>query len=303
MSRPAPGVILAYHRVGEFARDPFSLSVRPETFAAQLTTLRAIAQPVPLADVGTRQVPTFAVTLDDGYADAVDVAEPILTRTDVPATLFVASDVLTGHEEFWWDRLEHVLLDGDSAAPALDIEIRGRRLRVDVRAASGRQRALRALNHRLRCLPKTEIDELVAAVGSQVGRNPEPCAAHHHVTAEQLVGVAGRDVVDIGGHTRSHTMLTALDDRAQRDEIEGSRRALEAAASRPVSSFAYPFGNPGSFDASVAAVARRAGYHRACINISGRVDRRTDRYLLPRLPVYEWPPERLVDEVGRALEQ
>ena len=303
MSRTAPGVILAYHRVGDLARDPFSLSVRPETFASQLDALRAIAQPVALADVGTRDTPTFAVTLDDGYADAIEVAEPILTRMELPATLFVASDILTRHEEFWWDRLEHVLLDGESAAPALDIEVRGRPLHVDVRTASGRQRALRALNHRLRCLPRAEIDELVAAVAAQVGRSPEPCREHGHADADQLVGVAARGIVDVGGHTRSHTMLTALDGGAQRDEIEGSRRALEAVTSRAVRSFAYPFGNPGSFDASVAAVARRAGYERACINISGRVDRRTDRYLLPRLPVYDWPAERLVAEVGRALEQ
>jgi len=301
MKRTAPGVILAYHRIGQLARDPFSMAVPQERFAAQLGALREAVHAVPLAEIGAHDRPTFAVTLDDGYADAVD-AEPILAELGIPATLFVTSDVLTASEEFWWDRLEHLLLDGESVTPALRIEVRGRPLHVDVRTAAGRARALRALNHRLRTLPKDEIDTLLSAVGEQVGRTATPCAEHRHIDQAQLGGLVARDVIDIGGHTRTHTMLTALHANEQRDEIEGSRRALEAATATSVRSFAYPFGNPGSFDAAVAAVARGAGYERACINISGNVTRKTNRFLLPRLPVYDWSPDQLVHEVQRALE-
>ena len=57
-----------------------------------------------------------AVTLDDGYLDALTTASPILDELGVPATFFVNTDRLTEEHERWWDILERMFLVRDGAA-------------------------------------------------------------------------------------------------------------------------------------------------------------------------------------------
>jgi peptidoglycan/xylan/chitin deacetylase (PgdA/CDA1 family) len=63
--------------------------------------------------------------------------------------------------------------------------------------------------------------------------------------------------MSIGSHSKSHPYLTKLDPPALRDEIAGSRRALEAQVGVPIDYFAYPF---GEHSAALEQAVRDAGY-------------------------------------------
>jgi peptidoglycan/xylan/chitin deacetylase (PgdA/CDA1 family) len=62
---------------------------------------------------------------------------------------------------------------------------------------------------------------------------------------------------EIGSHSRTHPLLTRLDDAALADELVRSREECEAGAGQPCRSVAYPF---GVVNDRVAAAAARAGY-------------------------------------------
>ena len=99
-------VALVYHRVVEGQRDPFELCVTPDQFAAHLDRVRAQATIVPLEDLLTPAAgPRVAITIDDGYTDALTDALPVLEAGDTPATVFVSTDTLEDGRVFWWDRL------------------------------------------------------------------------------------------------------------------------------------------------------------------------------------------------------
>ena len=57
-----------------------------------------------------------AVTLDDGYLDALTAASPILSALGIPATFFVNSGRLNEAHERSWDVLERLNL------PASELE-------------------------------------------------------------------------------------------------------------------------------------------------------------------------------------
>ncbi len=93
--RPASGVvILLYHRVGGETCSAVDLPV--ELFEEQMAALASSQRVVPLSEAlavlshgGTE--PCVAVTFDDGSADLVDVALPVLVRHGIPSTWYLAT--------------------------------------------------------------------------------------------------------------------------------------------------------------------------------------------------------------------
>jgi peptidoglycan/xylan/chitin deacetylase (PgdA/CDA1 family) len=72
---------------------------------------------------------------------------------------------------------------------------------------------------------------------------------------------------EIGSHTHTHPMLTALDGEALDEELRGSREVCGDRLGRECVSLAYPY---GEHDPHVVAAAARAGYE-AAATLPGRV--------------------------------
>src|SRR5215472_13118551 len=91
---------LARHLVERVAHDPWQLAVFPERFAEQIETLVQLRLVVPLHRLATelaqRRAPrkVAAITFDDGYADVITEARPVLERYGCPATIFLVTGVI-----------------------------------------------------------------------------------------------------------------------------------------------------------------------------------------------------------------
>jgi peptidoglycan/xylan/chitin deacetylase (PgdA/CDA1 family) len=102
--RPTTGVvILLYHRVG--AGTDSSVDLPAAMFEEQMATLAATAHVVGLGDAldalkGEPNGPRVAITFDDGTADLVDVALPILVRHRIPATWYLATSFIDEQRPF-----------------------------------------------------------------------------------------------------------------------------------------------------------------------------------------------------------
>jgi peptidoglycan/xylan/chitin deacetylase (PgdA/CDA1 family) len=221
----------------------------------------------------------------------------------VPATVFVASDVVNpSSAAFWWDRLEHLLLDAEPVNPNLELLLSGRRLTVDVRRREGRGRALVAIQRRIRACPLPAIERVLDQIAAQLGEPSKPWDPPPRLNADQIRDMARGGLIDVGGHTRSHVMLSAVPPREQWEEINGGKLTLEDLVSRPITTFAYPFGTLGSFDPRSPSLVRKAGFKLACTTEPGRVGWLNSRFRIPRLVVGDWTAERFTQQVTRALE-
>jgi peptidoglycan/xylan/chitin deacetylase (PgdA/CDA1 family) len=298
-------VILTYHRVAD-GRDPLLQCVSPACFQRQICALADSFAVVPLCDAvtGRSGERCVSVTFDDGYADVATVAAPILSAFGVPATLFAVTPQAGRLPEFWWDELEHVLLDAPSGPSWIDVAIDGRQLSVHIDSTDGRLRALKALNRRLRVLPPDRIRHTLDEVRGQLGTaSSTECTHHARLTLDALSRLAANPLIDIGSHGTTHAMLGVLDDGAQQWEIELSRDRLTDATGRAPSCFAYPYGTPESISPSTSRTVARAGFRLACMNTAGVVTRRTDSYRIPRMMVYEWDGEELVARIKSTFER
>lgn len=309
-------VILLYHRVTEVAADPQLLCVKPAKFAAHLAYIRQNYQPISLTALSEAlqqgKVPNRAVvvTFDDGYADNLYYAKPILERYTVPATVFATAGKVDDAREFWWDDLERLLLLPDTLPDRLELTINGRkhswslsetgrleRFRPECYLSwnitmsddpTPRHKCYRELCTLLRPATETVRQAMLVELASLTGAGPLGRPEYRPLTVEEVQALAAGGLVTVGAHTLSHPVLAALPVEQQQREIEESNRRLESALGQPVTSFSYPYGAKGDYTAETLAIVRQAGFACACANFPEPVTRETDRFQLPRFLVRDW---------------
>jgi peptidoglycan/xylan/chitin deacetylase (PgdA/CDA1 family) len=298
-------VILAYHRIARVTRDPHLLCVDPDVFADQMDHLRRHVDIVPLADLQQRSSRQRVVlTFDDGYADNANVAKPILDGMGVPATFFITAGMVGAQREFWWDRLEGLVLSSSFDRESLEVELDGRRTTLDVRSDQDRQSAHGTLHSRLRRLPVRDIERLLDDLTNELNIPTGDRETHRVMSEQELLSLSSSDLFEVGAHTVSHPLLSAQSLEEQRREISDSRSILEELTRLRVRAFSYPFGGRDAFSRATIKLVEKGGYAFACTGLSGPVSRRLPLLRLPllRLPrnfVRNWRRAEFADWLSR----
>jgi peptidoglycan/xylan/chitin deacetylase (PgdA/CDA1 family) len=330
LERGARGVVLLYHRIDAPVTDPWQLAVTPERFAEHLEVLAGAFRPVTLDELldGVRRgrVPAraVAITFDDGYADNLHRALPLLERRGVPATVYVTAGHADGAPEFWWKQLEGLLLEPGRLPPRLAVDVdgfrwawelgscaelssdRARRDRAWCVADAGpppspRHAAFRSLLERLEPVPEPHRDAILAALFAAAGAPRSARPSHRLLRADEIRRLAAGGLVDVGAHTLTHPRLGRLPVARQHAEVAGSKARLEAILDRPVTTFTYPFGTPRDFDADTVRVVREARFASAAAVSDRAVSPSSDPFQLPRVGVVDWTGEELERRMERWL--
>ena len=89
------------------------------------------------------------------------------------------------------------------------------------------------------------------------------------MTWEELEALSGDRRITIGSHGWSHRKLSALPAHEQQEEIERSQHTLVERLGHPVTWFAYPYGQHGSFSDETVACLKTLGFRAACANVMG----------------------------------
>ena len=317
-------IILLYHRVSELQPDPQLLCVSRSHFAEHLDIIRKLGRPTKLGSLdevlqrGNRR-PAVAVTFDDGYADNLHNAKPLLERYDVPATVFVASGPVTSREEFWWDTLDNILLQPGNLPRMLDVDVNGRTYRWDLGPLSRYDEASHRQHHGWNVLRKDDPSprhhiyrtlqavfltlgnsdrrDLLSKLSRWSGINQIARSTHLSLTEAEVVRLADGGLVEVGAHTVSHPALSRLSESEQAAEISESKADLEEILSAPVTSFAYPYGGRTHYTGDTVAAVRNTGFKRACSNFSGFVRIGSDPWQLPRFLVRDWSGEEFMSRI------
>lgn len=103
------------------------------------------------------------------------------------------------------------------------------------------------------------VSGLIGQHGNWMGREDHAAAPHPLLSREQILEMA-RAGFDFHSHTSRHPDLTTLDDAALREQLAGSRLALQDLLGTAVDCLAYPFGRN---DQRVRAATAAAGYRLA----------------------------------------
>jgi peptidoglycan/xylan/chitin deacetylase (PgdA/CDA1 family) len=236
-------------------------------------------------------VPKRAVvlTFDDGYADVLHQAKPLLERCQIPATVFVSTGFLG--REFWWDKLERGLLSAARSPEQLSLQARDDSyewVSGDPRqrpAPGSWQDAVQSIYRSLLFLSPVEREKAMAQLWARSGTEPDDRPSRRALTGDELIELAAGDLIDVGAHSVTHPVLADLSLPAQQAEIRDSKAHLETILGRPVTSFSYP---NGSSSQETLRIVRESGFHCACASYKDVVWQGSNRFHLPRFWTPDW---------------
>lgn len=218
-------------------------------------------------------------TLDDGYRDNLTRALPIFRKYGVPFTIYVTSAFLDRRvDDYHWGQLRHLVMGN----PSIDVDAVNQRFVT--RSSAEKRRAYARLMQWMSdgTLDAKARDALFALYRVSVSEALDRDAM---TAAELAAAVRTEPLIEIGGHTKTHSRLAALDETAAAADIKQNKAELEAIIDREVRHFAFPFGDRSSCDAREFKLAKSAGFASAATMRIGNLftAHQRHRWSLPRL--------------------
>ena len=261
-------IVLLYHRIARETSDPWSLCVTPEHFVEHLEVLQRFRR-VPLSRIqpsGFRLFgePQVAITFDDGYADNVRVAAPLLRLYGIPATFFIATGYVGRDIEYWWDELERIVLEGAAPPSSFSGVVNGRKYSWQIPPNRSRTETYTFLYGQLQPLADETRRCLLDRLADLCRPVPEARTTRRPMTLDELWNLSVDPLFEIGAHTVMHPLLAARPVHEQYSEIRGSKSFLEQHLDHPVQSFSYPYGGRQHYLPATVAAVRESGFLRAC---------------------------------------
>jgi len=237
----------------------------------ELTALLVEGESLPARAVG--------VTFDDGYRDNFTEAFPVIRDTGCPTTIYLTAGLIGTTETLWWDKLLYVVLETSRSPGEVDRVFARHAVPPPDWRGPDVEEAVLALKR----LPEGAMQREVDAIAAELGVDPTGNAADFMMTWDEAREMVASGLVTMGAHTMTHRNLKKLPLDEARDEIETSKRVIEAELGRPVTLFAYPFGNPANdYTEAVKDIVREAGFRCATTVVLGLAEHGVDPFEIPR---------------------
>jgi len=255
--------VLIFHRVLREPDPLFPDEMHAQRFDAVCGWIKTWFNVLPLDQAvthlkaGTLPARAACITFDDGYADNLHVAVPILQRHGLTATFFIATGFLDGGR-MWNDTIIETVRrcdDLSALSGGLPVVVTG-----DSPTVADRRSTITALINQIKYLPVAER----VAVTEQLARSVQANLPQDLMMTSSEVKTMRRSGMTIGAHTVSHPILARLTDDAAHREIGDSKRFLETLLGERIGLFAYPNGKAGEdYSAQTVAVVRGLGFDAA----------------------------------------
>jgi len=197
--------------------------------------------------------PCVVITFDDGYTDNYTLAYPILKYYEVPAILFVATQMVHARQIAWWDVIAYLIKR--CAKPF--ILYNGRQFSM------GNQRK-EAIDFFI-LLMKQEKYEHTKYLLSELSEIcevalPAPELQEKEIITWKEIREMTQHNIAIGSHTHTHRVLSTLTPAAQKEEMILSKLIIEENIGQPVLSISYPVGHLNYITAETPVIASISGY-------------------------------------------
>jgi len=293
-------LVLTYHRIlpEEDIRcqiEEPGMVVAPEILKIHLETLKQYFEMIHLSEWLIRKnngqkLPdkACAITFDDGWSDNYEFAFPVLKSLNIPATIYLVSDMIGTADTFWPERLArliHTIAHGYPqywSHPELNwLQEDPKNYRFSKTPPSREELAIL-----IACFKKYSDQDIHNRIMHM--ENFLQLSATDHLPSlldwQQVSEMASSGLVEVGSHTCRHVRLTErVSKELLRSEIIESKEVIEKNSGQPVQTFCFP---NGDFCPEALELVKQV-YDGAVTTKSGWNTKHTDYHLLRRIGIHQ----------------
>lgn len=197
--------------------------------------------------------PCVVITFDDGYLDNYTLAYPILKYYEVPAILFVATQMVHARQIPWWDVIAYLI----KRCKKPHILVDGRQFPMGDQRKEAIAFFLLLMRQEKYEHTKYLLSELSEACEVEL---PAPELQDRELLTWKEIREMAQNHIAIGSHTHTHRVLSTLSPGAQKEEMILSKLIIEENIGHPVLSISYPIGEPHYITSETAVIASVSGY-------------------------------------------
>ncbi|HZQ70132.1 MAG TPA: polysaccharide deacetylase family protein [Terriglobales bacterium] len=287
--RPQGAAVLMYHSVLDDPDQQWlvlgGIGHSTRVFRQQMEAVAGRYHCISLDDLlsylrGAKELPPRAVvvTFDDGYADNLEVAVPILNELGVPATFYITVDCIESSRVPWPSRLRFSFF---VTSESFWQQEGGKLWRLHDKE-SRNQAYLHACDDCAKQAGEAQrkfVDRIERELNAAVPNSIET----RMMTWDQVRALRHKGHI-VGSHTMTHPNMAyvSLDDA--RNELAQSKQKLDAELGNPVVHFSYPC--PAlwpHWNSQTLALSKEVGYETAVTTEGGMVRRQDDPLCLHRM--------------------
>ena len=290
------GAILMLHHVRDNPASDFApnahLTVSPNHLESTLQFLRRqkvdiismdeVVKRIATGQKSTNGKPFVAITFDDGYRDNAEIAAPILRQYDAPYTIFVATGLVDGTADLWWDGLEAIIRN----KKRLLVKVSGIVEEIDCSSVEAKSQSYATLLEYLTTeLSEEEQRSWVKELAILYKFDLDRFRQNEMMRWDELQQLAKDPLCTIGAHTIHHYALARLNEEPAAKEIREGARILEAALGQKPKHFAYPYGYPAAAGKRDFELTEKLGFESAVTTRPGVIyaDHKNHMTALPRI--------------------
>ena len=299
--------ILAYHGI---SRKPLSLFTSAPLFESHLrffarwgvvTSMDEIAGYLRGERVLEGPNLRFVLTFDDGYANVVQNAAPLLRKHRQRGIVYLNPGLIEKTTIPWYFEITGTERPARENRRSLaeagfgDYKVSGQ--------AEGDAWPMRLIDDIIAKVPPEGFEPWWKETSARFNPPTGEISVEGGIATWEQLGTAG-DVLNFGSHTYSHCILgLCRDEKYMRDQVVRSKAAIEVRLGVKCPHFAYPRGRETDYNGRTQQVLAAAGHETAVTTQSGLVAAGVNCWKIPRFCIGETPVYELAARISGVMGQ
>jgi len=279
------------HQSNHKVRNYNGKHIQANTFAECIKLLNENGNPVSMDEIlnhhiNKEELPpkSFAITFDDGFENNLSVAAPILYDFKVPATIYITTEFIEKNKMSWVDRIEYAVEN----VASIDLNLDWINKKIYLKDVKSKISFLKLVRNYVKnssnCNPNIFADILCEQLGfSNIESSNDPL--DKKMNWEEVSKANQSDLLTIGGHSHTHSILSYLNPSQLKEEIDTSLSLLKNKANLKPIHYSYPEGLKHCYSENVINELKKNGVLCCPTAINGVNNLSDDLFQLKRVMI------------------
>ena len=283
------GVIAANHNK---IRNYTGKHINQDIFLDSMRELRKFGNPLSMNEINyycSNKLPappnSFAITFDDGFENNLSIAAPILDELSIPCMIYLTTKFVDENSMSWTDKIEYAVEESHLKKIIEPFKNISFDLNNTQEKISFLNEVRKIVKNNNSIEPNQYADNLCKALKIEINDIDKENQLDKKISWSQIKMLKNSELIDFGGHSHTHSILSFLNEEQLNYEIKESLKLLKEKGDCITKHYSYPEGLQNCYSKNVISVLRENGIRCCPTAIEGLNNEKTNPFELKRILV------------------